>query len=317
MTARVSNAAIELLVGWLGERYFRTFRREPAAETRFDALLSQREHRIGVTVGTLWEGGLVTGAEEWEALLASELEDEPGGRALWVPPGAALPDHEPRRSELRLLLSNGMRGLEPGARREVRIPVTAGLARVGDEGAYMSVVGGLATEWTTLSEGINGAFHLDSRELRRLPEQRAEVEILVSRVRDHAAALASNEVTPIQLHDYWVVSRLPADEPAGVTVIGAPPDFDQQDGAVARRLLRRHVTRAVEQRQAASEAGEQTSLAVLVLVAALAHLQDEMATAALRGMNPAAYGALDLIALVADGAVRQVLQPRSLPWEQR
>jgi hypothetical protein len=195
-----------------------------------------------------------------------------------------------------------MRGLGPGERREVRIPVTAGLARVGDEGAYMSVVGGLATEWTTLSEGINGAFHLDSRELRRLPEQRAEVEILVSRVRDHAAALASNEVTPVQLHDYWVVSRLPADEPAGVTVIGAPPGFDPQDGAVARRLLRRHVTRAVEQGQAASEAGEQTSLAVLVLVAALAHLQDEMATAALRGMNPAVYGALDLIALVSPTA---------------
>lgn len=32
-------------------------------------------------------------------------------------------------------------------------------------------------------------------------------------------------------------------------------------------------------------------------------------------MNPASYGAIDLIALVADGSVRQVLQPRSLPWE--
>ena len=47
----------------------------------------------------------------------------------------------------------------------------------------------------------------------------------------------------------------------------------------------------------------------------LAHLKDELATAALRGMNPMAYSALDLIAIVADAGVRQVLQPRSLPWE--
>ena len=40
-----------------------------------------------------------------------------------------------------------------------------------------------------------------------------------------------------------------------------------------------------------------------------------MATTALRGMSPATYGGVDLIALVADGAVRQLLQPRSLPWE--
>ena len=39
-------------------------------------------------------------------------------------------------------------------------------------------------------------------------------------------------------------------------------------------------------------------------------------TAGLRGMNPALYGGIDLIALVADGQVRQVLQPRSLPWER-
>jgi hypothetical protein len=33
-------------------------------------------------------------------------------------------------------------------------------------------------------------------------------------------------------------------------------------------------------------------------------------------MNPALYGALDMVVLIADGNVRQVLQPRSLPWEQ-
>ena len=56
-------------------------------------------------------------------------------------------------------------------------------------------------------------------------------------------------------------------------------------------------------------------MTALVLGAPLAHLDEAIATAALRGMNPATYGGVDLVALVADGAVRQVLQPRSLPWE--
>ncbi len=128
----------------------------------------------------------------------------------------------------------------------------------------------------------------------------------------------------MQVHDYWTVSRLPAVAPAegeeeggadaldpgGVSLIAAPPSFDPLDGTMARRLFRYHVARAVEQRQT----GE-CDLSVLVMVAALGHIEDELLTAALRGMNPALYGALDLVALVADGRVRQVLQPRQLPWE--
>ncbi len=72
-----------------------------------------------------------------------------------------------------------------------------------------------------------------------------------------------------------------------------------------------HVARAVAQREAGG-----AELSVLVVVAALAHITDELITASLRGMNPAAYGLLDLIVLVADGQVRQVLQPRALPWAQ-
>jgi hypothetical protein len=130
-------------------------------------------------------------------------------------------------------------------------------------------------------------------------------------VRDRAALLNAEELTDVEVHDYWRVSRLAADAPRGVTVLGAPPGVDPADGTLVRRCFRRHVARAVEQRQA----GE-AELVVLALVGALGHIADELATAALRGMNPAAYGALDLIVLIADGEVRQVLQPRSLPWEQ-
>ena len=140
---------------------------------------------------------------------------------------------------------------------------------------------------------------------------------MISQIRDRAAVLEPGEVTPVEVHDYWLVSRLPGDEPAGVAVFGAPPAFDASDGATVRRLLRAQLRRAGEQREATEAAGEQPDMTTLLLGAPLGHIEEEMATAALRGMSPAAYGGVDLVALVADGTVRQLLQPRSLPWEER
>ena len=310
--ARFERAALGMLAAWMGEHYFRTFRilddDEAADAEPFDALLAQRDRRAGVTIGALWPEGEAVAVPGFEALVGSDIDE--GGYVLWSPPGVAPPSEEPALSDFRLRVANGLKGLEPNERRELRIPITLQLAKTEVEGQYVSVTGGLSSHWTSISEGVSGAFHLDSRTLHRLPEEEAELEIVLSRVRDRAGLLNQGERSAVEVHDYWLVSRLPADDPPGLTVAGARPDFDPSDGATVRRLLRRNIKRAVEQR----EAGE-CDLAVLVLVSSVAHMEDEMATTALRGMNPAAYAPLDLIALVADGRVRQVLQPRSLPWE--
>ena len=313
--ARLQQLSLTMLAGWMGERYFRTFRPRLDEPTAFDALLGRRDARIGVTCGLLWEDGAPPGAEALEEQLSADLEETPGAYVLWLPPGAELPDAEPRQSELRLIVGRAFAGLAPAQRRELRLPVTLALAKVEAEGSYVSVSGPLAAEWTTLSEGIDGAFHLDARALRRLPEERAELDIVLTRIRDRAGLLAPEEITPVEVHDYWLVSRLPADEPAGATVFGAAPNFNPIEGAVVRRVLRAQLRRAGEQRAAAAAAGEQIEMTALVLGAPHGHIEDELATAALRGMSPAVYGGVDLVVLVADGSVRQVLQPRSLPWE--
>ncbi|MPZ98464.1 MAG: hypothetical protein GEU80_03840 [Dehalococcoidia bacterium] len=315
------RAALEMLAAWMGERFFRTFRFSEGDPAPFDAVLAQRERRIGVSVGLLWDeppaevtGDVeaLPGAAELGELLTDDLDawDE-GGYVVWVPPQAQLPTDEPARSDFRISLGRGLRGLQPGERREVRLPVTLKLAKINADGAYVSVSGTLASQWTTISEGVQGAYHLDARALHRLPEESAEVDIIVSRVRDRAALLNTEELTDVRVHDYWLVSRLPAGAPRGVLVVGAPPELDPQDGTASRRAFRRSVQRAVEQRRAGD-----CELSVLVVMGALRHIGDELVTAGLRGMNPATYGALDLVALVADGQVRQVLQPRTLPWEQ-
>ncbi len=313
--SRLQQVALSMLAGWMAERYFRTFRPMADEPTAFDAVLARRDQRIGVTCGLLWSSGSPPGAEALEEQLDADLEGQPGAYVLWLPPGAELPDAEPRQSELRLTVGRAFGGLEPAERRELRLAVTLALAKVEAEGSYVSVSGPLAAEWTTLSEGIEGAFHLDARALRRLPGERAELEIVITRIRDRAALLQAEEITPVEVHDYWLVSRLPSDSPAGATVLGAAPDFDPSDGAVVRRVLRAELRRAGEQREAAAAAGEEVEMTALVLAAPLAHIEEELATAALRGMSPAVYGGVDLVALVADGSVRQVLQPRALPWE--
>ena len=316
------RAVLELLASWMSERYFRTFRVVEDDPGPFDAILTQRERRVGVTLGALWEPETPPpGADELAETLTADLQTdraiEVGAYVVWVPPKAELPVDDPRFSSLHVSLAKGLAGLAPGERREVRIPVTVHLAKIQDEGAYMSVTGALGPEWTTLSEGINGAFHLDGRALCRLPDERAEIETIAGLIRDKAVLLKPEEVTDVQVHDTWVVSRLAAGAPEGVTVIAAPAGLDPLEGAPVRRMLRKHVQRAVAAREASEAAGAAVDLHALAVIGAVAHLKDELATAALRGMNPAAYGTLDLIAIAGDGAMRQVLQPRSLPWEAR
>ncbi|MDA1010596.1 MAG: hypothetical protein DWG80_03585 [Chloroflexi bacterium] len=304
-----------MLAAWMGGRFYRTFRVAAGDEGAFDAVLAQRDRLIGVSVGVLWDDALPpAGAEmlsEW--LTADAGADEAildGAYAVWAPPRAIIPTAEPDASSLRVTLAGALRHLQPGEAREARIAVVVKLAKLDQEGAYVSVVGGMSPVWLALSEGMPGSFHLDSRPIHRLPEETAEVDILVSRVRDHAMILEVGELTDVHLHDHWIVSRLPDDAPHGVHVFAIPPDVDPTDGASIRRRFRAEVQRAVSQKQAGS-----ADLSALAVVGPFGHLKEETVTASLRGMNPALYTALDLIVVVAAGSVRQVLQPRSLPWE--
>lgn len=313
--SRLQDAAVALLAAWMGERFFRTFRPLAPSDADpggFDMILAQRDRRIGVTVQPLWDDSAASTTGAATPGLSELVETPDGAYALWVPPGGAVPTDEPHASDFRSRLEHALNGLEPAERREFRLPVRAHFAQVEGDGAYVSVAGGLAPHWLAISDGVAGSYHLDSRELKRLPEQEAELEIMLSRLRDVAEALEPGEVTPVELHDYWLVSRIPGDAPAGLTVIGAPPTFVPDDGAVLRRAFRAGIRRTTDAVEAAAGSCE---MSVLVIVAPLAHLADERVTPALRGMSPASYAAIDLIVLVTDGLVRQVLQPRALPWD--
>src|SRR5205823_934288 len=132
---RVERSALAMLAAWMGERFFRTFRTAVDADRGpFDALLTQRDHRVGVTLGVLWEEDDVPAAaiDAIERNVTADLQaaDDTNAYALWVPPRVALPAQEPRLSDLRVMISRGLANLAPGERREVRIPAVLRLAKI-------------------------------------------------------------------------------------------------------------------------------------------------------------------------------------------
>tara|TARA_B110001454_G_scaffold77610_1_gene75170 strand:- start:1148 stop:2095 length:948 start_codon:yes stop_codon:yes gene_type:complete len=309
---------LHLLAAWMSEKFYRTFRpsdrpAKNAEEIGFDALITQRNRTIGVFIAELWTapehatitdqlGGLLTDD------MVSDESIEEGAYAVWVPPKVRLPSTEPYISELRLQLLKGMRGISTDERREIRIPRVVTLAKLENTGAYMSVTGGFSTEWLALSDGVQGSFHLDSHKISRLPKERAELESMMTQIRDRAMLLREGELTELDIFDHWTISHLPETLKSGVAVISPPPELDPHDGTPVRRDLRR-LLKQVQQSDMST-----VDMKVLVVTTAVTHIDQELVTTAIKGMSPSMYGMLDLIVVVADGELRQVLQPRSLPW---
>ena len=120
--------------------------------------------------------------------------------------------------------------------------------------------------------------------------------------------LREGELTELDIFDHWTISHLPETLKSGVTVISPPPELDPHDGTPVRRDLRR-LLKQVQQLDMST-----VDMKVLVVTTAVTHIDQELVTTAIKGMSPSMYGMLDLIVVVADGELRQVLQPRSLPW---
>lgn len=299
-----------MVAEWMSHHYFRTFHVLEEKSKIYDAILKQRNFNVGVTIAELWGNDSYTNtSDDYAELLSKELEED-GGYNIWVPPRINIKEHASSNPQLNITLLKGLKHLSPGERREVRVPTSVKLAKLENEGAYVSVSGGLSNEWTTISEGIQGSYHLDSRDIYRTPDENAELDVILSQIRDKAKLLEVEEITIIEVHDYWVVSRLQDTAPSGISVISSPPQIDPIDGSPIRRELRQEIARASKQATA-----EFTDMSVLVLLTSVTHMKDELFTTSLKSMNPQLYGNLDLILLVADGTVRQILKPRSLPWE--
>jgi len=226
---------------------------------------------------------------------------------LWMPPQARLPGEEPEESEFAVRVQMGAAPLLAGGHGEVSLSVPLRLGKTQDDGAYVSVVGGLSRHWTAISERVRGAFNLDSTALHRLSRRPEVREEIFARIADCSSRLSVGEGLEFEAEEAWTIQKLAEGEE--VFIVGCPPYFDPTDGTTLRRLMRRRVAAANE-----ALGPLEANLKALALVGVWEYGEDEGASAILRGFDPAIFSNIDVIAILADGEVRPALSARTLPW---
>ncbi len=296
-----TEVCLELFLRWLNQAYGRAFRTDEFAHpgTAVDGavrLAVEVHPLIGPTENQPW----LALRDELEQGLARDL---PGAFAVWLPAGADLPTGTRETGDFVRRVREAAAALQPGDRSFVPLPITLYLRKTQQEGAVVSVTGGLNAHWARLSERVQGAFDLDSTWLHRLPESEEHLERLLETVRERAGQLdALGRWVEIETIDAWTVQHLESGE--GVAIVGVPPEETGDTGLAVRRNFRRVLAGAaprLRQRDA--------DLKALVVLGYYPRLEQEGATTALRGYDPSLYSGLDFVCLAADGLVKPLIQP--------
>lgn len=217
--------------------------------------------------------------------------------ALWVPPGAALPDDADHAAGL---IADAARELEVGAKGEVTFKVDVAIRKTGSDGSYMSVLGGLSQQWARFTNQVMGEYQLDSSNMHRLPEDEVKVTQMVDFYVLVANGIRKDGVTTtVTGEDTWRIQRLDGiDAPI---VVCAPPT-SMVDGRAVRRLMRRSL------REAEESIGGTDGFRIAAMISLANSLDRELVTTALRGIDPLMLAGWDFMALLVDGQTKPLLE---------
>ena len=304
-----AEAAARLFLGWVGGHYARS------------TVLGAARSLDGVwqgqaTVGRRWSIGLtvldtLTAASDFEfeaarAALERRLDATEARIALWVPRGAGVPAAEPALSALAAALEAA--APLPDGRLELRRPVTLRIRRTATQGSVVTVLGGLSAHWAQFTNKVPGTFQLNSVELHRLPADPDERDALMQRIVRAAGQPDVDGGIELPAEEAWVANEIEGDR---AYVLGIPGAESDESAARLRRNIRALLKRseAVPPPDAGTRA--------LIVVGAATYAEEEKLSWSLKGMDPRLYSGFDIIAVVADGTVKPLLQPArgTLPWD--
>jgi hypothetical protein len=329
----VESHCLLLFVEWFNEQYGARLV-PPATEAGppdfappvFVCTDSNDGKRLAVFVRALYDEG-----EPWQSY-RRQLEEQfgaglPGGYILWVPPGADLPADAPAREAFLNRVRQAAASLDPGERADVVFPVSLRLTKLREEGAYISVEGGLSHLWARMSEGASGSYFLDARTVHRIPATEEYERELMQAIAAAARDLAAGQSTAVAAIDAWALQRLHGG--SGLAIAGAPQRTAEEAGTMVRRLLRRTMAEAsarfapsMDRLPADPSAGSgqapsvtlRADLHALLVIGNYTHMEQEGVSTAFRGFDPAIYANLEMMALAADAQIRVVIPPRLMPW---
>ena len=272
-----------------------------AGATAFNLRIDDRAATVAVTplFDLLADGDTLTRKAALEERLHAY-----GARdvALWTPPGASLPDDPDSAAATVAAAARALEFDDDPRRRcavgEVAFTVDIGIRKTDDEGSYMSVLGGLSQQWARFTNQVMGQYQLDANEIHRLPADDDKVTQMV----DFLVLVANGIRKPgtsntIRSEDTWSFQRLRGLE-APIVIAAAPTDAP--DGRAVRRHLRRGL------RDAAAELPPQGGR-IAAAVGLVPQLKDELASIALRGIDPTLLAGWDAITLLADARTKPLL----------
>ena len=248
--------------------------------------------------------GLQADAETLAAKVALEERLHAYGArdvVLWTPPGATMPT-DPDAAAAQV--AEVARELPVGESGEVAFQVDVIVRKTGSEGSYMSVLGGLSQHWAKFTNQVMGEYQLDSSNIHRLPSDEAKITQMVDFLVLVANGIRQDgHATSVRSEDTWRVQRLAGlEEP--IVLCASPTSVI--DGRAIRRLLRRSLREASEAVVASVVASDAATVAALITLAP--SVERELATTALRGMDPSLLAGWDYLPLLVDGQVVDVLE---------
>lgn len=307
--AEPAEAGLGLFLEWFGRHYARStavVERATVGAVAHASVTVGREWPLDVTVLNTLAAGTTVAWEASRAAVEQRLDSAGYSVALWVPRGAPLPTTEPALSELVLAVEEAAR--LPDGRRELRRPVTLSLRRVSTTGSVVTVLGGLSAEWAQFTNRVPGSFQLNSAALFRLTADEDGRAALMERIVLAAGQPDVDDSLTVPAEDCWTLNDLPGGRSC---VLGSPlPETDEQSASL-RRTVRALL------REAAPALDRATGSKALLIMGAATYAEQEKLSWTLRGMDPALYSGYDLLAVLADGIVRPLLQPgrNTLPWD--
>ena len=304
-----AETALALFVRWFGSHFARStaLAEFTSGGGVLQATLSVgRRWSVHVSILNTLAAEATLPYEASRAAIERRLDHEGRAVALWAPRGADLPNAEPGLSEFALAIAEAQ-PLTDG-RLEVRRPVNLYLRRVATTGSVITVLGGLSSHWAQFTNRVPGSFNLNSLELHRLPASQDEREALAERVVMAAGQPDVDDTCVIPAEDVWTATDLGEGRSC---VLGSPrPENDEQSAAL-RRTIRKLL------REAGPPAAGQADASALVVLGAATYAEDEKLSWALRGMDPTLYSGYGIIAVIADGVVKPLLEPTrgTLAWD--
>lgn len=307
-----SEAGMALFVQWFGAHFARSTRvqESESEEGILHATLAVgRRWETRVTLVSTLAADATLPYEAARAAVESRLDAEGHSIALWAPRGGQLPAAEPGLSEVALAVSQA-KPLADG-RREVRRPVNLYLRRNSATGSVITILGGLSAHWAQFTNRVPGSFSLNALELLRLPASQEERDELAERIVLAAGQPDVDDHVSIPAEDVWTATELDGGRSC---VLGSPVIENDESSAALRRNLRKLLKEA---RSSTPPPAAGAGTSALVVLGAATYAEEEKLSWALRGMDPTLYAGYDIIAVLADGIVKPLLEPArsTLPWD--